>query len=185
MTLFFIQTNTYQAIIVSDISRTYALYTYTCGDIQWSVTGPGRAAVVGYNAARGSFFNHALSGYSSIGDAVSCPAGGANRMKRQTPPSSTSTNRLSNPTSNDPATRCAQIVRNDPVTRNNLMELNKLLVPCPPTRDQVLSDTGRFRPQPGVPNCYVTMSKTEYDFGRNRRDSIARQCCYHFQNGNW
>ena len=150
--------------------------------------------MVGYNAAGQSFFNHDLSGYSSIGDAVSCPAGGANRMKRQTPPSSTSTNRLSNPTDNDPGARCAQIVRGDPVlndskvirnNRNKLMELNKLLVPCPPTRDQVIRDTGRFRPQPGVPNCYVTMSKTEYEFNQNRRDSIARQCCYHFQNGNW
>ena len=164
--------------------RTYALYTYTCGDIQWSSTGPGRAAVVGYNAAGESFFNHALSGYSLIGDAVSCSVSRANRKKRQMQASNTNTISLSKLSGDDAETCCVLLVVTDPVTDNILMELNNLVAPCPPTLDQVEHDTARFKPQPGLPLCYVTMSKTKYEFNGGRRHSVARQCCYLDQNGN-
>ena len=53
------QTNTYQAIAITDGYQSYAVYTYRCGDQQW----PG-GATIGYNGGPiGNFFeNHPLSG---------------------------------------------------------------------------------------------------------------------------
>ena len=61
------QTNSYQAVLVKSELRSYAIFTYQCGDIQWSnLNGDGASAVVGYNAAGKNFFNHEASGYSLL-----------------------------------------------------------------------------------------------------------------------
>ena len=53
------QTNTYQAIAITDGFQSYAVYTYRCGDLQWS-----GGATIGYNGGPiGNFSeNHPLSG---------------------------------------------------------------------------------------------------------------------------
>ncbi len=49
--------NTYQAILATDGTSSYAIFTYRCGDINWA-----RGSSIGYNAPGGIFFNHPLAG---------------------------------------------------------------------------------------------------------------------------
>ena len=54
------QTNTFQAIIITDVFTTYVIYTYKCGELEWS--GPDFLhAVVGYNLPNVGFMNEPLS----------------------------------------------------------------------------------------------------------------------------
>ena len=57
------QENTWQAILISNGTDSYAIFTYHCGDINWS-----RSTVIGYNAAGVVYMNHPLSGGSLPGD---------------------------------------------------------------------------------------------------------------------
>ena len=60
-----IQTNTYQAILITDCFETYVIYTYKCDLLQW--TGPnGHHAVVGYNIQGLPVRNEPLSGTEAI-----------------------------------------------------------------------------------------------------------------------
>ena len=56
------QTNTFQAIAITDGSQSYAVYTYRCGDLGWS-----GGATIGYNGGPvGNFYaNHPLSGQNA------------------------------------------------------------------------------------------------------------------------
>ena len=59
------QTNTFQAIIITDVFTTYVIYTYKCGKLEWS--GPNSLhAVVGYNLPGVGFTNDFLSGSPAI-----------------------------------------------------------------------------------------------------------------------
>ena len=59
------QTNTFQAIIITDVFTTYVIYTYKCGELEWS--GPDFLhAVVGYNLPNVGFMNEPLSGTPAI-----------------------------------------------------------------------------------------------------------------------
>ena len=59
------QTNTFQAIIITDVFTTYVIYTYKCGELEW--TGPDfRHAVVGYNIPGVGFRNERLSATPGI-----------------------------------------------------------------------------------------------------------------------
>ena len=62
------QTNTFQAIAITDGSQSYAVYTYRCGDLGWS-----GGATIGYNGGPvGNFYaNHPLSGTTSA-NAIAC-----------------------------------------------------------------------------------------------------------------
>lgn len=80
------QTNNYQAIIVTNFTHTYALFTYLCGEMQWSSVGENKAAVIGFSA-KGEFFNnHPQSGTENVASAVSCSKLGR-REKRFLDPS--------------------------------------------------------------------------------------------------
>ena len=77
-----LQTNTYQAVIITDGVYSSTLFTYTCGDLEWSATG-NRPAVVGYNAGGTYFENHRSSGFDTVANDVSCVVE-LRRSKRQT-----------------------------------------------------------------------------------------------------
>jgi len=51
------QMNTYQAVLATDGTSSYAIFTYRCGDINWA-----RSSSIGYNAPGGIFLNHPLAG---------------------------------------------------------------------------------------------------------------------------
>ena len=57
------QENTWQAILINNGTDSYAIFTYQCGDINWS-----RRTIIGYNAAGVVYLNHPLSGVRSAGD---------------------------------------------------------------------------------------------------------------------
>jgi hypothetical protein len=64
----YFQTNTFQAIAITDGSQSYAVYTYRCGDLGWS-----GGATIGYNGGPvGNFYaNHPLSRTSSV-NSIAC-----------------------------------------------------------------------------------------------------------------
>ena len=64
-----LQANTYQAIVITDGTQSYAVYTYNCQLMEWS--GLFTHAVVGYNAFGQDFENHPLSGSADINN-IAC-----------------------------------------------------------------------------------------------------------------
>ena len=48
--------NTYQAILITDGRKSYAVYTYECGAMEW-----GSFSTIGFNAAGVYYANHELS----------------------------------------------------------------------------------------------------------------------------
>ena len=66
-----LQKNTFQGLVITDGSRSYTVFTYKCGLLQWSgLDGFYPHAVIGYNF-RGQLMNHHLSGSSLVLN-VSC-----------------------------------------------------------------------------------------------------------------
>lgn len=62
-----IQNNTYQAIIITDGNiKTYAVYTFKCGSLNWA-----GEATIGFNAGGDYYDNHYLSGLPQS-NAVAC-----------------------------------------------------------------------------------------------------------------
>ena len=61
-----LQNNTFQGLVITDGTRSYTVFTYRCGLLQWSgLDGFYPHAVIGYNM-RGQFINHPLSGFSQV-----------------------------------------------------------------------------------------------------------------------
>ena len=171
------QTNTYQGIILTDRANTYFLLTYTCGDIEWSSIGD-EAAVVGYNAQSDYFFNHPASGFSSIGDAVSCTSP---RNKRQ--------EKLSVFTIGKRVQVNKELVRDSvkcmafyTVDTEDISEeqLNNEIIPnvepCPCNSRQASQDK-RFQPQPSKENCYTQIVPLKVRTNAQVY-TFVQQCCY-------
>ena len=58
-----LQTNTFQAVLVTDGTNSFAIFIYGCGDLEW-----GSGATIGFGAGFELFSNHQLS---ISGDATS------------------------------------------------------------------------------------------------------------------
>lgn len=54
------QTNSYQGIVITNGTDSFAIFTYQCGAMTWSGN-----ATIGFNAGGSHFENHPLSGTSS------------------------------------------------------------------------------------------------------------------------
>ena len=61
------------------MDRAYAVFSYICGEVQWSSVGENNIAVVGFNAngpfneeSEISFKNYRLSGLRGVGSTISC-----------------------------------------------------------------------------------------------------------------
>ena len=62
-----LQNNTYQAIIITDTTiKTYAIYTYQCGALNWAGEG-----IIGFNAGGDYYDNYPLSGLPQS-NAIAC-----------------------------------------------------------------------------------------------------------------
>ena len=168
------QTNNYQAIIVTNFTHTYALFTYLCGEMQWSSVGENKAAVIGFSA-KGEFFNnHPQSGTENVASAVSCSKLGR-REKRFLDPSddlcqfpTDGCDMLPEPFSQ--ICYCQSRLESD--ITFNVDEVVNQLDPCPDTVDKARADTGRFVKQTGTA-CYVS-GRTVVINGT----SFTQQCCY-------
>ena len=55
-----IQTNTWQALVITDGNTSYAVFTYRCGDLEWSDN-----AVIGFNAGGSIYQNSTIIGKTS------------------------------------------------------------------------------------------------------------------------
>ena len=53
LTNYYLQENTFQTILISDGTYTYAIFVYYCGRLEW-----GNGPIIGYNAAGERFDNH-------------------------------------------------------------------------------------------------------------------------------
>ena len=161
--------------------------------MKWSSIGSRDAAVVGYNNAGDRFVNHPLSGYLSIGDAVSCVVGQGKRRKRETNDPDDSICISTNPELADLIDNCkamalfqnrlvfAGIVEPLNVT---LGRLSDLLLPCPSTQQAANKDRARFKPQSDSSQCYVSMiTVPEEQILVFATFDITQQCCYREDNG--
>ena len=63
------QTNTFQGIVITNGASSYAVFTYECGDINWS-----GMATIGFKATGSFYQNHAYSGSRAASiDCVNSP----------------------------------------------------------------------------------------------------------------
>ena len=159
---------------MTNFTHTYALFTYLCGDMQWSSVGENNAAVVGFNAMGEFFENHPQSGTQKIADAVSC---GELRQRGDIDPLITifqipteDCDNLTKP-SKRLLCHCKSRLAND--ISFDVNEVVKQLYPCPPTLQQAIADTGRFIRQ-NDNSCYVSGKTVSIN-----NTSFTQQCCYH------
>ena len=173
-----LQVNSYQATIVSDAIRTYAVFSYVCGDIQWSSVGTNRAAVVGYNSEANFFENHPLSGMSEIGNAVSCGSDVGGRRKRQT---AQPTNVVLSPANLDFVNaRCLRFRATDELflLGSSPASLAAMLDPCPCTLQQATTDRAKFTRLATPTNCYVSSQPVYHQLLALGRVTLTQMCCY-------
>lgn len=165
--------------MVSNVATTYSVFSYVCGDIQWSSVGTNRSAVVGFNSEGNEFGNHPLSGFSDIGDAVSCTAQVGKRRKRQRETTNDKMKLPTNETLQNLIKRCvvADMLDKILLLGENTTELAQQLEPCPFTRDQALVDYGRFVEQENLSQCFVSTNPVEVQVLLTTI-SLTQQCCY-------
>ena len=185
------QINNYQAIIVTDGVSAFAVFNYICGELQWSGIGTNQAAVVGFNAEGTFYGNHPLSGFSSIGESVSCPTSSSGgRRKRQQDGQDDMTNMFMalpvNMELNQMRMSCAQHKSEDEelfVTLNEIPVLAAMLGAdhaCPCTQKQARRDTN-FIIFPDASGCYLSIGPVIIPPNstiRNVQLELTQQCCY-------
>lgn len=177
------QVNSYQTTIVSDVIRTYAVFSYMCGEIQWSALGRNKAAVVGYNSEANFFENHPLSGLSNIGDTVSCTFDIGKRRKRQ----NNMPNNMPMPLPADDNIRrlvnlCLQRENFDISlyigTEESPQSLADKLEQCPCSLQQATEDRARYiRLEDDTRNCYVSAQTIPVRLQLGEI-SLTQMCCY-------
>ena len=62
----YFQINTFQGIVITDGTTSFAVFTYKCGDLNW-----GSGATIGFSAAGDLFANHEFTGRPDAHD-VDC-----------------------------------------------------------------------------------------------------------------
>ena len=55
---FYFQTNTFQSVLITDGTKSYAVYTYQCGEMEW-----GDESTIGFNAGQDYYENHPVTGH--------------------------------------------------------------------------------------------------------------------------
>ena len=171
---------------MTDTFHTYAVFTYKCGDMQWSGLNQNQGAVIGFDAEGNYFGNHPLSGSSSIGEAVSCTFDNNMRRKKR---ELQQTDPICNLTPDPPPdfrTECQQMGQDDISLFRKLFGANHreaprtladMFGPCPCTKDHADNDLGRYIKQPsdtiiGV-ECYVSGKPITV-----QTLNLTQQCCY-------
>ena len=168
----------------------YVIFTYQCGDIQWSnLNGRGASAVVGYNAGEEVFFNNEASGFPFVGDIISCSSIFENRLtRRQTNTGGNSfvygMSSLCGSVLTGASTSCSCLIQSDEnafYSGKHPMTIVEDFSPCPSTRMQATEDA-RFDFQGDFPletECYVRQDN--YSFFEDltgRTFQVYQQCCY-------
>ena len=174
--MIFLQTNTYQGIIITDKVNTYYVFTYICGELQWSVGSGFDHAVVGYNSHGDYFYNTPGSGYENIADIVSCSFQVGNT------PQESMQGALPLPYySPNPVQTCIDKIAIDrnSIPDDKIPEVLKNLPDCPPNSHLVEVDR-LFEPDSTKAACF--RSKIQFDpkniANVQRQYVFVQQCCY-------
>lgn len=156
-----------------------------CGEVQWSALGRNKAAAVGYNSEGNFFTNHALSGLSGVGDAVSCTFDIGRRRKRQ---AVGMPNNMGMGVETDAGVagavgRCVGASERDEFAYLLNPELTPEILadrlePCPCTLNQAIVDNARFRRFDGPGNCYVSSNPVPVQLLSLGGISLTQMCCY-------
>ena len=176
------QFNNYQAIVVSDVLRTYVVFSYKCGEIEWSAIGANRAAVVGFNAAGKYFSNHRLSEYEAIGNTVSCVFDLGKRRKRQNPGNNMGMQIPAGVEKLEQIEKCINAFNSDEqlLFLIPLDNLANMLDPCPTTTGKLYQDRGKFRRQVDITQslCYTANPVRFTLLFSGEEITLTQQCCY-------
>ena len=172
--------NTYQGILVGNGTITYSIFTYTCGEIEWSSIGT-EAAVVGYNIHGDFFRNEIGSGLSSVGEVIACSVviDGSRRRRRQLDPTVTSYLNMIPGSGNatEKQETCARDLSNDAMLFT-VEELDaQLILPnCSLTTPRSID---QFETDPLNSNCYLSLTNgTVKDSRSGFVYTFVQQCCY-------
>ncbi len=175
------QVNSYQAIIVSDVLRTYTIFSYKCGDLEWSALGRDRAAVVGFNANGEYFQNHLFSGFAGVETSVSCTRQLKRRKRQEDEPVNINMELPTDENLREKVEKCINAIGKDELLTFGVDTdtlLNKV-TPCPCTRTQANADKGRFRRQNEmIHTCYISTRPTEFQTILAGTITLTQQCCY-------
>lgn len=179
-----LQVNSYQATIVTDVLRTYTIFSYMCGDVQWSSLGRNRAAVVGFNSEGYFFENHPLSGFSGVGDAVSCTFSIGKRRKRQNGDMPNNLPMIL-PAEDEvmaAVEECLAAEARDEFAlfgfAGTPQTLADMLDPCPCSVQQAIADHARFRQLDDPSNCYVSSTPVNVMLLVLGQITLTQMCCY-------
>ena len=166
---FHLQTNTFQAIVITDGMQSYSLFTYTSNcdstyGINWA--GYGVNAGVGYNLGGDYYMNHPLSGSESVADideGGNCTGTGWNNVWYQLTYSLDEIQEMK--------AACFNMYFSD---LNNVGDISTYrsvgdLQPCPCTLWQAIFD-GRFELDDLYPNCFYQLFPAS--------SGAAQYCCY-------
>ena len=162
---------------MTNFTHTYAVFTYLCGDMQWSSVGENNSAVVGFNAMGEFFYNHPQSGTQNIADAVSCVehsqrSNCINDMESNTIIMMVTQFNCDNITDDEKRLICNCESRLENDISFDVDIVVGQLYPCPPTLEQARADAGRFVLQNNT-FCYVSRETVIVD-----GTCFTQQCCY-------
>ena len=168
--LHLLQENTFQAIVVTDYTSSYAVFTYRCGDLN----SPGfqHYSTIGINADNAFSFNHQLSGYEAIID-VSCANGEWNNLVYEL--NRDSRGRVDQSDSQRAIGECwnyyvIDTQRDATINSALFSDAVTKLPKCPCSESQVINDL-QFYIDPDNSNCYISRFY-ESMFG------LGVHCCY-------
>ena len=160
------QTNTYQAIVVTDGLQSYAIFTYNCQQLQW-VQSQSNYAVVGFNAHGQSYANANFSGTPLIGS-IAC--------NNSTYPWSNAVYNIGKSTSmtQNQIRLCISAYNNDITLFGATSPTAYIQQPCPCVLNQLLRDS-RF-----TSDRTQTSYRCYYQLFPSRIQSAypVRYCCY-------
>lgn len=172
------QENTFQAVVITDGTQNFLMYTYQCDLMNWSGVGEGSYATIGYNL-NGVFENHPLSGYPEV-HTIGCSSQSPDDVigRRQALMFSNQLYQL--PSAVDPI----QQLRSDCLTMEildiqsvgDVLSLSSSLGACPNSVTQALLDFRFiFYSQSSTSQCYIHI------FSAGNADISSLICCYSVQ----
>ena len=164
-----LQENTFQAVVVTNYTSSYAIFTYRCGDL--STPGFQYYSTVGINADNAFSFNHQLSGYEAI-NTIACANGEFTNLVYELNRDSRGTVEQSD--SQHTIAECWNYyVLSQTLNMNSTVPLSEALAnlpKCPCSAQQVLYDM-QFYVDPDDSTCYISRFY-ESKLG------LGTYCCY-------
>ena len=162
------------------MDRAYAVFSYICGEIEWSSVGENNLAVVGFNAngplneeLEVSFHNYRLSGLRGVGSTISC----------ENNPITNLVCRLPSTQARRDEVECISALDKDTELlheETTHQALASMLKPCPCSLSQIQQDFASFiRQENTAQNCYISAFPVTYQIAESKDTlTLTQQCCY-------